>query len=137
MKNHIYFLLNSNYKYLKGHQDKSVSYLNSQKPEFSKINQIEVNFIQELTKVYEKYYGNKREYKIPSHLIDANESDKTNYALLLMELNNRCSKWINEHVEINSFIHWPIFIDYFNYLIQLENKFMTNPTSAKQYNARK
>jgi hypothetical protein len=49
-----------------------------------------------------------------------------------MELNNRCSKWINKHVEKNSLKHLtPIFIDYFNYLIQLENKFMKNQTSVR------
>ena len=83
-----------------------------------------MKFIQELNKLYEKYYGNKREYKIPSHLIDKSETNKTNYAHLLMELNKRCSKWINKHVEESPVVYLtPIFIDYFNYLIQLEKEF--------------
>ncbi len=95
----------------------------------SKINEIEVNFIQELNKLYEKYYGSKREYKVPTHLIDKNETNKTNYAHLLMELNKRCSKWISKHVEESPFVYLtPIFIDYFNYLIQLEKEFFPTTT---------
>jgi hypothetical protein len=108
---------------------------NKQNENDSTINETEVNFIQELNKLYEKYYGNKRDYKIPSHLIDKNESDKTNYAQLLMELNKRCSKWISKHVEESPFIYLtPIFIDYFNYLIQLEKEFFPNTLFTKTEN---
>lgn len=104
-------------------------------PSSSNINEVEVNFIQELNKLYEKYYGTKREYKIPSHLIDNNESDSTNYAHLLMELNKRCSKWIGKHVEESPFVYLtPIFIDYFNYLIQLEKKFFPATLFSKPEN---
>jgi len=76
-----------------------------------------------------------REYKVPTHLIDKNETNKTNYAHLLMELNKRCSKWISKHVEESPFVYLtPIFIDYFNYLIQLEKEFFPNTLFTKTEN---
>jgi hypothetical protein len=117
--------------------------------ELTNISDKEINFMNELDSVYKKYYGKDGESdvdshrsipldKIPSNLID-NITDldeetkkRKKYAYLLSELNCHCAKWISEHVEESPLvILTPVFVDYFNYLIQLEKQFYPNTFKKK------
>ena len=92
----------------------------------------ELNFIDELNLVYEKYYGKtKRVLKLPAEVVSqevdkdkSEEASRKKYGFLLAELNKHCSKWISKHVEEDPLIVLtPIFIDYFNYMILMEKNF--------------
>lgn len=107
------------------------------------ISENELNFINELNIVYEKYYGNsKRVLKLPIEVLnqEMNNSEKQEdirkkYGFLLAELNKHCSKWISKHVEEDPLIVLtPIFVDYFNYMLLMEKKFYPNTFKAKSPN---
>lgn len=103
------------------------------------ISETELNFINELNVVYEKYYGKtKRALKLPTEVLDKDmnsgdkpeDSTRSKYAFLLAELNKHCSKWISKHVEKDPLIILtPIFVDYFNYMILMEKNFYPNTFS--------
>ena len=107
------------------------------------INETELNFINELNVVYEKYYGKtKRVLKLPTEVLnqemdsnDKQEDSKKKYGFLLAELNKHCSKWISKHVEENPLIVLtPIFVDYFNYMIIMEKNLYPNTFKGKNVN---
>jgi len=94
-----------------------------------------------LNHVYEKHYGKtKRLLKLPAEVIgsgpesgdSADEGRRKKYGLVLAELNKHCAKWINKHVEEDPLIVMtPIFVDYFNYLILMENSFFPLKNTLK------
>jgi len=93
------------------------------------IGEVELRFMNGLNELYERCYGKvKKEFKIPSDpSIESMSDPEAKYAYLLGELNKFCSKWISKHVEENPMIVLtPVFVDYFNYLIQLEKQFFPN-----------
>lgn len=103
------------------------------------ISETELNFINELNDVYEKYYGKtKRVLKLPSEVLNQDDMEgsgdkpeeeylRKKYGFLLAELNKHCSKWISKHVEEDPLIVLtPIFVDYFNYMILMEKNFYPN-----------
>jgi hypothetical protein len=93
------------------------------------IGEVELRFMNGLNDLYERCYGKmKKEFKIPSDSsIESISDPEAKYAYLLGELNKYCSKWISKHVEENPMIVLtPVFVDYFNYLIQLEKQFFPN-----------
>lgn len=107
------------------------------------ISENELNFINELNVVYEKYYGKtKRVLKLPAEIVNqdmdkekSEESLRKKYGFLLAELNKHCSKWISKHVEEDPLIVLtPIFIDYFNYMILMEKNFYPSTFKAKSMN---
>lgn len=107
------------------------------------ISENELNFINELNVVYEKYYGKtKRVLKLPAEVVNqdmdkekSEESLRKKYGFLLAELNKHCSKWISKHVEEDPLIVLtPIFIDYFNYMILMEKSFYPGTFKAKSMN---
>lgn len=127
----------------KDSSDKSATAADSSKNSTSNnINETELNFINDLNVVYEKHYGkNKRVLKLPTETLGEDgdgkteESAKKKYGLLLAGLNKHCAKWINKHVEEDPLIVLtPIFIDYFNYMILMEQSFYPNTFKSKDLN---
>ena len=129
----------------------------------SNICETELNFMNDLNDLYERYYGsNKRSFSLSK--TDTNEinldevleeydeeedgevvtdknsegnkqknESKKKYAYLLAELNKHCSKWISKHVEENPLvILTPVFVDYFAYLILLEEKYFPSTFTKKE-----